>query len=345
MTVTLPPELADLLGRTGHRWPDGNEDHLLTMADGWRALGATLDSTRTSHRTSASAVLDHNNGPAVSAYGEWTRKYDDLLLRLVELCARVEALLLAIARSLLAAKKAILDALKNLARAIEQAKRGIRNVPVIGPGIAEILEEVIQPLVEAARTVIGEILEKLSALVVEVVVPRLTAFIEQVKTLIQDLRKLIKDESGADWPTPPSNDPNPENRPTGKPATWRSKDDPSTKRGRKLENEAAVTLAQAGYDVEQGPTVPGTKKPDYRIEGKIFDCASPTSPDAYSIWSNIKKKKVERGQADRMIINIDDPAAEVSVEELRRQFQQHPIAGLKEVKVIGRGGAVIDIYP
>jgi hypothetical protein len=46
-----------------------------------------------------------------------------------------------------------------------------------------------------------------------------------------------------------------------------------------------------------------------------------------------------------VIINIDAPDARVSVDDLRRQFQQNPMPGLKEAKVIGPGGAVIDIYP
>lgn len=79
------------------------------------------------------------------------------------------------------------------------------------------------------------------------------------------------------------------------------------------------------------------------LEGKIFDCASPETADAYSIWSNIKNKKIGRGQPDRVIININAPDAKVSVDALRQQF--HPMPGLKEVKVIASGGAIIDIYP
>jgi hypothetical protein len=89
----------------------------------------------------------------------------------------------------------------------------------------------------------------------------------------------------------------------------------------------------------------GGKNPDYRIEGKVFDCVSPTTGNAYSIWSNIKKNKIDKGQTDRVIINIDSPDAQVDVDALRKQFQDHPMPGLKEVKVIGKGGAIIDIYP
>jgi hypothetical protein len=345
VTVTLPPELADLLGRTGHSWPDADEDRIVAMADGWNGLHIGLDTLRGDHNDSVRSILADSRGEAVSAYGEWVAKYDALLLRLVEVCARAEALLLAIARTVLAAKKAVLDALEALARALERAKRGIKQVPIIGDVIGATIEEVIQPLFEAAREVIGEILDMIAELVADLIVPRLVEFIELVKGTVQDLRKLLKRETGSDWPTSPSGQAHPENKPHGRPETWNERDQDSTKRGRRLENEAATTLAQAGYEVEQQPSVPGRKNPDYKIEGKVFDCTSPTAPSVRNIWSRIKVEKVNEGQANRIIINIDAPDAQVSVDELRKQFQEHPMPGLKEAKVIGPGGAVVDIYP
>jgi hypothetical protein len=181
VTVTLPPDLADLLGRTGHSWPDADEDRIVAMADGWKGPHTRLDTLRGDHDDSVRSILADNRGEDVPAYGEWVAKYDALLLRLVEFCARAEALLLAIARTVLAAKKAILDALEALARAIEQAKRGIRQVPIIGDVVGTAIEEVIQPLLEAAREVIGEILDMIADLVVDLIVPRLVEFIELVK--------------------------------------------------------------------------------------------------------------------------------------------------------------------
>jgi hypothetical protein len=345
MTVTLSPELADLLGKTGHSWPDADEDRIVAMADGWNGLHTRLAAVRGDHNDSAQSIMARNTGEGTAAFGEWVNKLDDVLLVLVEICARAEALLLAIARAVLAVKKAIIDALDALARAIDKAKRGMSKIPVVGGVISKTIEEVIEPLVNAAREVITEILNKIADLVVEQIVPKLTEFIEIVKGLVQKLRKLIKGESGADWPTEPSGEAHPENTPRGRPETWTDRDDEATQRARRLENEAAATLAQAGYDVEQNPSVPGTKNPDYKIEGKVFDCVAPTSANPYSIWSNVKKNKIDKGQTERVVINIDAPDAQVDVNALRKQFQDHPMPGLKEVKVIGAGGAVIDIYP
>lgn len=345
MTVTLSPELADLLGKTGHSWPDADEDRIVAMADGWNGLHTRLASVRSDHNESAQSIMARNSGEGAAAFGEWVRKLDEMLLVLVEICARAEALLLAIARAVLAVKKAIINALDALARAIDKAKRGMSKIPVVGGVISKTIEEVIEPLVNAARAVITEILDKIADLVVEQIVPKLTEFIEVVKGLVQKLRKLIKGESGADWPTEPSGKAHPENKPHGRPETWNDRDDEATQRARRLENEAAATLAQAGYDVEQNPSVPGAKNPDYKIEGKVFDCVAPTSANPYSIWSNVKKNKIDKGQTERVVINIDAPDAQVDVNALRKQFQDHPMPGLKEVKVIGAGGAVIDIYP
>lgn len=41
------------------------------------------------------------------------------------------------------------------------------------------------------------------------------------------------------------------------------------------ENESAKILSKSGFNVEQNPTVFGDKKPDYRINGEIFDNYAP----------------------------------------------------------------------
>lgn len=125
------------------------------------------------------------------------------------------------------------------------------------------------------------------------------------------------------------------------------KDDAVTQRAHRMENEAADTLAKAGYRVQQNPGPPGSRnpnsKPDYKIEGEIFDCISPTSNNPYSIWSNIKNTKIDKGQTDRMIINLNGPDSNVTVEQLQAQFGAHKIENLKEVKVIDQNGNVVDL--
>ena len=344
MTVTLSSAHADLLARTGQRWPDGDEDRIVAMADGWRALGIRLDAVHRDHTGAARAIRIRNSGPGAAAFEQWATRFDDGLQRFVEICARIEAALLRAARTVLWAKNTILDALDDLAASINETQRRLAGVPVVGGVLAASLE-LVEPFVDDARRRIGVALEDVTRQLVDDILPKLSALVELDKNLVQELRKLVRGQTGADSPTTPSAAARPGNTPRGTPERSRPNDDPPTSRGHRLENEAAATLAQAGYDVEQHPSVPGRKRPDYSIEGRVFDAVSPTSPDAYSIWSNIRKGKIQRSQAQRIIINIDAPDAEVSVDALRAQFQQHPIPGLEEVKVIDHGGAIIDIYP
>jgi hypothetical protein len=118
--------------------------------------------------------------------------------------------------------------------------------------------------------------------------------------------------------------------------------DAAGKRSVELENKAADILANAGYKVEQNPTVPGLKRPDYRIEGEIFDCYSPNTSDPRSIVDMINKKVV-RGQADRIVLNLEDSG--ITRNELRQAITDYGAKDLKEVIVIDQNGNVVRFYP
>ncbi|RZK44462.1 MAG: hypothetical protein EOO61_03730 [Hymenobacter sp.] len=109
------------------------------------------------------------------------------------------------------------------------------------------------------------------------------------------------------------------------------------------ENESADILAQAGYDVEQNPLSPNPpKKPDYRIEGKIFDNYAPTSSSPRNIWSNTGTK-VEEEQTTRVVLNLR--GSKVDVPALTKQFQTYPIPKLEEVIIITKDGGISHLLP
>lgn len=143
-------------------------------------------------------------------------------------------------------------------------------------------------------------------------------------------------------PTGPSRSPDPDAEPGGTRTEIDPKHDADTKRSLQRENESATSLARAGYDVEQNPTVPGVKNPDYRIEGRIFDNIAPSTGSPRNIHSRIAEK-VEDGQADRVVVNLAD--SPVDVDRLRRQLHDWPIEGLEEVIAIDKNGAVVHLYP
>ncbi|MCX2952226.1 hypothetical protein [Lentzea sp. NEAU-D7] len=108
------------------------------------------------------------------------------------------------------------------------------------------------------------------------------------------------------------------------------------------ENESATTLAQAGYKVEQNPSVPGDKNPDYRIEGRVFDNVAPNTDRPRNVADRILKK-VEAEQTERVVVNLAD--SNVSADALRAQLRDWPIEGRKEAIVIDKNGNVLHIYP
>ncbi|MFG1953048.1 hypothetical protein [Micromonospora sp. NPDC048830] len=113
-------------------------------------------------------------------------------------------------------------------------------------------------------------------------------------------------------------------------------------RGRVRENESADALSQHGYDVLQNPPPRANgKNPDYLVEGEYFDCYSPATPNVDEVRSKINRK-VASGQADRIVLNLDDTT--VGTAELRRLLERRPVPDLKEIKVI-QGGVVHDFYP
>lgn len=148
--------------------------------------------------------------------------------------------------------------------------------------------------------------------------------------------------------------------PTGHPTRIEPDADAETRRSLELENSGAVTIARQGYQIQQNPTKAEVararretgdignprKEPDYLLEGRVFDCYSPVTPDkaVRGIWFEAKRK-VDRGQTQRVVVNLDDWRGNMSA--LRKQFADWPVQGLKEVKVITRDGHVaqIDLPP
>lgn len=135
----------------------------------------------------------------------------------------------------------------------------------------------------------------------------------------------------------------PGGKPTGRRTKIRDQDDTATKRSIQRENDSADALANAGYKVEQNPKVPGDKNPDYMIEGKTFDCKAPApeNTNPRNVASEMKKA-VDRVQSDRIVLNMED--SPIKLDAMKKQLDDWPIEGLKEVIVI-KDGQVIPFWP
>jgi hypothetical protein len=129
---------------------------------------------------------------------------------------------------------------------------------------------------------------------------------------------------------------------TGRPKQPRPKDDAETTRSLVRENESAHVLAENGYHVEQNPTprING-RKPDYKLNGEYADCYAPSTDNPRSIRFSIAAK-VEKQQADRIVLNLDD--SQVALESLKRHLLEDPISGLKEIIAV-KDGRIIFFHP
>ncbi|WP_433197392.1 hypothetical protein ACQP1G_00900 [Nocardia sp. CA-107356] len=167
--------------------------------------------------------------------------------------------------------------------------------------------------------------------------------IQRIKELSTKLVEKLKRGFTKSDTTKPSGTHDPNATPGGRRTPIDPNDkDPANIRALTRENESADTLAKGGYKVEQNPSVPGNKNPDYKIEGQIFDNYAPTTGNARNIASTIEGK-VTSGQADRIVLNLSDSSVDLTT--LKSQLRDWPIQGLKEVIVVDKGGNIVPFFP
>lgn len=155
------------------------------------------------------------------------------------------------------------------------------------------------------------------------------------------------------WEVTPSMKPSPANKPLGEAEKMPAKADSEVLRGLSRQNEAARTLAQNGYRVEQkaqitaadrmsNPWLKAEKRPDFKIEGEIFDAYAPgRTKSAANIREEIRGK-VSEGQTRRIVLNMDDSA--INLNDLKKAVLEKPVLELEQILVV-KGGEVIRFFP
>lgn len=120
-----------------------------------------------------------------------------------------------------------------------------------------------------------------------------------------------------------------------------AKADPETVRSLTRENDGAQILADSGFHVEQNPVLLNTnKKPDYKINGEVFDCYSPSGSSVTNMHGKVERKILEE-QTESVVINMADTSA--TFEAVKKQFMDWPIPGLKKIIVIDQFGKITRI--
>lgn len=82
------------------------------------------------------------------------------------------------------------------------------------------------------------------------------------------------------------------------------------------------------------------KKPDYRINGEIFDHYAPRSSSVRNIWKEVKGK-IDEGQTTNIVLNVSD--TKVYVPALQKQFTQWPIMGMDKLIIIDKSGNAVRV--
>jgi hypothetical protein len=145
--------------------------------------------------------------------------------------------------------------------------------------------------------------------------------------------------------------------PSGEPKRVTVGPDATNQRSDELENSGAGALAVSGYRIKQNPSADEVaqaridtgdtgnprRRPDYLIEGRVFDCYSPTKPNKTprGIWDEVVDKVETKKQTQRVVVNLEDWRGDLDA--LQRQFDDWPIPGHKELKVITPEGEIIQI--
>lgn len=113
------------------------------------------------------------------------------------------------------------------------------------------------------------------------------------------------------------------------------------RRGKQRENEAADTIVKNGYNITHNPEIQGKKNPDYIIDGKIYDCYSPSLHREIPLIVKKIITKVNSGQAARIVLNLDDWKGKRTyhrdVRRLKDSIREASIDGLKGVMIVRRG--------
>lgn len=145
--------------------------------------------------------------------------------------------------------------------------------------------------------------------------------------------------------------------PDGRPTRIHAAEPEDGRRSIERENSAAAIIAAKGYHIEQNPTPNAValarqasgdigrpdSRPDYLVEGRVFDCISPARDTSLrAVWSGVRKK-IRKQQTQRVVVNLQDWHGDMAA--LHRQFDDWPIDRLKEVKAITPDGEIVQLVP
>ena len=191
MSVTLPPELAQLLHEAGGRWPEADEDRLHELANGWRQVGKRLRTLQSESAGVAQAVAGAHRGKSIDAFSaQWSKVEHRIVLGAVA-AEQTAVVVDAMAQATLTTKSAIVDVLAAGHTQQQQIGQQAAGAAVIGP--------LIRALIKALTPVLRTLFARLSALIRSA----FTAVWNFIKRAWQDIAQFLADLFGPAPPPPP----------------------------------------------------------------------------------------------------------------------------------------------
>jgi len=315
-------------------WLAGDPGQIAGHAQTWRNIAAALRDRADDLDRAARWDISEWIGSAADAYRTWNGQQRNAVGGLASAAETMAAITEGAGALIAGVRMMVRDAIAVLvSRLIDYAAEEIFSLGLATPLVAEQVSTLCAAWAARIGTWLRGLLSSLT---------RLRGVAGKIGEAIEALKKLLGRRRGSRAPglTTPSGKPDPTRKPRGK----RTKTHPTKVRDRALrrENESADTLAENGYDVEQNPPRNERgKDPDYKIEGEYFDCYSPSTDKLDNIRDEVSGK-VKEGQADRIVLNLDDCPR--SMEEIRGVLERKPIKDLKEIIVI-KGGKIVPFYP
>ncbi len=132
MTVMLPPDLADLLYQAGGKWPETDEDGVLTVAEGWRQMSTKLAAIQADGARLASNITAENQGQAIDAFSQYWSELDGHFETAITAASRTAGVLDGVAAATRDTKNGIISVLEKGKATIAKAEQA-SAVPVVGP--------------------------------------------------------------------------------------------------------------------------------------------------------------------------------------------------------------------
>lgn len=317
-------------------WLAGDPGQIAGNAQTWRNVAASVEEQAAELGKAVRWDVSEWGGTAGAAYRDWASQQEAAINGLAKAAETMAAITEAAGFLISTVRIMVRDAIATCVSRL--AVYAGELLVTAGVATALVIEQVASTVAAWAAKIARLLRGLFNSL--RALMPSIRRLDELIAELKKILNRLRRGPRKADSRTQPSGKPNPDNQPRGQ----RTDAHPTRKKDQPLrrENESADTLAQNGFDVEQNPPPkPNGKNPDYRIEGEYFDCYAPSTDNLDQIRKGISRK-VGEGQADRIVLNLDD--CKRSTTEIAEILQRKPIDGLEEIIVV-KDGQVIPFYP